>query len=1210
MYTIDINYNLVNFMEPSGIFAFDVWQSGIMVFDHYFTHVDIAEKTSASPFSPTHSINKALASLSLEPVNEPSRLHDKSVKVIYPETFDSQKHRLILPKGNRSRAQAACAKAKEKLLAQGEDLNLEYDDKRGFVPSTSETRNVFQIIETGLVALASVHLCDLLYDLWQDRYIGERNFFKNLEIHVRDAWELREENDCYEKFKRLIYACLEAMDDKLSANIADNICSYYLESPSAALSMFALSHKGLCLARLICEKTKNTSLQQLFFAAFVGNTETLIKCLDAPSINPLTTSYRGEYFIHLAIIQNHVDCVKIALERAIFPQSILLSFWPRLVSYVAGSPEMALLFLQHNILPPPETILGVFKNRHNTLWHPVIREMLIKFPSLQSKIEGSNKTFVEELYFEAVHNTTSEELFCQIVPILKDSLSERIVQHMQERILLNCEKKWLRFLPHEVKIDCAMKLIERFLSPISNYLIELKRITSLLVKELQLHNLDPEGMDAEVIVTAYALKKEVKKVLKKPPTNVAAADLENLQKAYRELENVYDTAVNKHPTFLIVRHLSRIIRKRSERDAIFSLRVKKFLHLWVDVRGQDLNLREVWKKESLSIRRKIAIGCNAAHQLPFMMRRLKILHGTPSVSLPLIVRSGKKLQAAGKLLSQGIAPLTGELATAFNNQVNAKKISAMLADTSWLQKPTILSEHLPGVNGTTRFNIALSYADRAYQETELWGDRHLFFDRQKAYAVFENTHSLIVTGKLEEHLNNMEDPEDRDQFWFDFQIAIMRLKMTGNKEFMEKTEGALKKLSEFEIPELQKCLEIWKAPPKIEIDLLDPLIVDKEPILFASSHFPSDDSLKKSGVVEDFAHTGETVVNCDLSLGDDLDLVFTRKEAVLRIQVFFNREDVRIRVLSLEAGRLLQMRQMTIGSNKLHRFPFKNLNLLQVSRLLHRGVLPHYATPFPKVPSYMQGKDRVLVQWPFFSEKHESDHEAYLKAVKAGEILARSTHGSMHAMRVCLFALMCNFMCLHRGLKLEVRVQFLLLAAGMHDAMRQDEGEDHWDEASAEALRISARDHLGITDESVIHLLYHALKHKDPANHPQGYESLFQRIVHEADFWDYIRTLDDPKNEFDFKYSALMGLPEFKDFPFVQLRDEIIEFIKCTENDALKAYLEMHSQSYLQDLCVIFQMLHEKRGFPLMMQFLKHVCLILAKTATVNKEILAKLLDL
>jgi hypothetical protein len=65
--------------------------------------------------------------------------------------------------------------------------------------------------------------------------------------------------------------------------------------------------------------------------------------------------------------------------------------------------------------------------------------------------------------------------------------------------------------------------------------------------------------------------------------------------------------------------------------------------------------------------------------------------------------------------------------------------------------------------------------------------RPLIFDREKEYAVFEDKYEKLIS---KEAFTSVE----RRYFFFDFKRSIIRLKMTGNKEFMERTEKQLEAL--------------------------------------------------------------------------------------------------------------------------------------------------------------------------------------------------------------------------------------------------------------------------------------------------------------------------------------------------------------------------------------------------------------------------------
>jgi hypothetical protein len=112
-------------------------------------------------------------------------------------------------------------------------------------------------------------------------------------------------------------------------------------------------------------------------------------------------------------------------------------------------------------------------------------------------------------------------------------------------------------------------------------------------------------------------------------------------------------------------------------------------------------------------------------------------------------------------------------------------------------------------------------------------------------------------------------------------------------------------------------------------------------------------------------------------------------------------------------------------------------------------------------------------------------HGTYVREVAAGRIPARPAYGVVHAVRVTLFAPGVDSAVRRVGRPLLSDPFGVAMAAAFHDVARQDEGEDLWDDESAQVF-VSWMTSLGVPPLR-IEVLRHAVASKDP-----GSEGLWQ----------------------------------------------------------------------------------------------------------------------
>jgi hypothetical protein len=244
-------------------------------------------------------------------------------------------------------------------------------------------------------------------------------------------------------------------------------------------------------------------------------------------------------------------------------------------------------------------------------------------------------------------------------------------------------------------------------------------------------------------------------------------------------------------------------------------------------------------------------------------------------------------------------------------------------------------------------------------------------------------------------------------------------------------------------------------------------------------------------------------------------------------------------------------------------------------------VAPHYRACYPPNPTYVDpasGEQRPVSR-PIFGP-NGVDHETYLRGVEGGQMLARGAHGVVHALRVALFA-QALIRLYARASRPALSDAFgAVMAAAFHDSARQDEGKDLWERESAEKLAIYLRA-MGASAARVA-VLWRAVADKDPAARGENFSTEEQRIVHDADCLDIVRTLDHP-DEFrrdELCLNRFEGLdPDLLD----QFVGDVADVVSATEQFELKAYLERRSKNPYEDFIrILAQIQWGQRCWPVL----------------------------
>lgn len=166
--------------------------------------------------------------------------------------------------------------------------------------------------------------------------------------------------------------------------------------------------------------------------------------------------------------------------------------------------------------------------------------------------------------------------------------------------------------------------------------------------------------------------------------------------------------------------------------------------------------------------------------------------------------------------------------------------------------------------------------------------------------------------------------------------------------------------------------------------------------------------------------------------------------------------------------------------------------------------------------------------------------------------VAKSVHGSMHACRTTIWALMLMGLAKQKGIPIKDKDVYLTsLATTLHDSGREEGGRDFWDGKSAENAKAYLKDFC--KDETDAEKASTAIGEKDKP----GTKTLEQKIVHDADCLDIMRCCED------FRRTHL----DFQELISPELEKKISDFIKKTEEKEIKIELEKSKKplSYLFD---------------------------------------------
>jgi hypothetical protein len=217
----------------------------------------------------------------------------------------------------------------------------------------------------------------------------------------------------------------------------------------------------------------------------------------------------------------------------------------------------------------------------------------------------------------------------------------------------------------------------------------------------------------------------------------------------------------------------------------------------------------------------------------------------------------------------------------------------------------------------------------------------------------------------------------------------------------------------------------------------------------------------------------------------------------------------------------------------------------------------HYRTPFPSI------EKRQVKTTPYFSRKIGSDFNQYMDLVQETGV-SRAKHGTAHASRTTLWVTMLANLANKKGASLSPEaIKRSACSASFHDAAREDEGVDHWDDQSADLLTAFLEE--SEVDPESINKMSEAVRCKDKLlKFDRG--SCEQSLLHDADTLEIMRMhrnrLFRRKSEGGFNLSELLlfkhleGAGRLPKEKAMELLREVQEFIDITEHAEIKRTIE------------------------------------------------------
>ncbi|MEN9654984.1 MAG: hypothetical protein RL235_1096 [Chlamydiota bacterium] len=631
-----------------------------------------------------------------------------------------------------------------------------------------------------------------------------------------------------------------------------------------------------------------------------------------------------------------------------------------------------------------------------------------------------------------------------------------------------------------------------------------------LTQAARVHHGDVHAIDPRLISEARRLKSQLKERAK----TLTGKDKEQCEGVHTRLALVYDQIVDRHPLFSMLRQISRDLRAPRPTGQV----PKRLISLYslcnaaalaytsreAESHVQNLQDDPGRRRRVFCSLREQTVDVAIAHEsvLAHAAETRLWMHGTKSSSLSGVVEQ-RGIMPLGQLMATPSVAFSGEN-HGTEGDFNQKDISGELFSRSWEDGGTLYHD------AATRLLVCILYA---MKETG-YGPNPKQFRLEEAKAMVQP-----------EAIAPLLDRADQKRL-SGVRMAILRLRAFGE---LDEDSEAYKALHVYLVgagSDRAMLLEALKRPTTLLREDQKKWVTTPFPIVFASS------------TLEPVARNigGEHMVRGAACLGSDIQYAFTDAAHVAELQQALAAHNVQVYpfevAMQMEA---LYLSECAAWKEFIHG---PTTSQEQLGAALERWILPAYSKPLPERPSYV-GKtgSTVVIDTPFYG--HGLDYATYRAGYEAGQTLPRDIHGRLHATRVAIGYQLMGRIRQEMGSEHDLS-PVGVLAAAAHDWQRQDEGEDHWDEASAEGMHrfLRARN----IPPDLAQRYRDGMRDKDPKGHV--FTTPFQAQLHDADVLEIIRVLP---GQDQFRTSELSPGA----FPSDAVRDKVIaewhRFIQETE---------------------------------------------------------------
>lgn len=421
----------------------------------------------------------------------------------------------------------------------------------------------------------------------------------------------------------------------------------------------------------------------------------------------------------------------------------------------------------------------------------------------------------------------------------------------------------------------------------------------------------------------------------------------------------------------------------------------------------------------------------------------------------------------------------------------------------------------------------MNYDRRTGYSIKIWGSKDI------------NTSGIMQIEMFRPYKDGYWSYDFATKHYMNICYAILHLKLYGQEKLidsimrnstLEDKQNQLKKYDPSGTPQIQKVLENYITPiiqgrmnknalpykrrmerfeklfneaPKVRFDNEDLNHLRAPfPILFGSTKQKS----------REFGRGSEYHISRS-RLGKDIDVAFVKEEHVEKIEQWLIKNQLSGSI------RVHNFSELDAIKSELHHRPeqverrksFINSKLFkQLNDAIENHVLPIYQTPYGNI----EGRERY---W----------------------------HGVMHASRTVIFAHIIGSMYKDAGHDITSTPMGMLIAAGMHDSARENDGPDLWDKDSGEMCKSLLEEQGDIHSE----LLGRAVAEKDSKTP----DSLEQKIIHDADCMEIVRCLRHPGH---FRRNELWVAKELDTEIVTQFISEAKLFIHLTQDKIIKDFVE------------------------------------------------------